>query len=560
MCPASVSNASAPSAFRRALTLVEMLISLVCVILLMLAYTQLFSTVGTRISDARSMIDLTNRMRSTANRLRTDLAGHTCDLIPWQNPASGDGYFEYIEGPLHDKPGQNGLGYNSNLQVDESNFLGDTDDVLMFTVRSKDGAFSGLYTDASGTTHTVQSQVAEVVWFLRPTLLVDPASASTTAATVQASPPTFTLYRHTYLVLPTYQGNSTPLSGAAPSSPSGLLLPLPGFYQTNDISAHIQLNDAGTPIAVPNTLGDLAKRECRFGHAFIKNTSLANGFPHRVDPTYLLPFGGILDSTKIPPYQVVTSNSRYGEDVVLTNVVSFDVQAWDPTAPVYSTSTMPSVAVSPSDPGFKYQQGDPSSSNTNIKNRSLADVTDLPASLGSFVDLNWLNPVKGTPSNANINSLWNGTALYAPWNSSVAISPFFCQGEVKSQLTAASPSTGPTSPPFFYDPLQKRSGTWLFDDNHTNNLPDYGLYGYTPATYDTWSTHYEHDGLDQDKTLGDTQGPDQASSGFQDNANNTETSPPYPVPLRGIKITIRCYEPDSRQMHEVSVVESFVPE
>src|SRR5262249_49817768 len=93
----------------RGLTLVEMLISLVCIILLMLAYTQLFSSVGARISDARSMIDLTNRMRSAAYRLRTDLAGHTAVLIPPQNPSAGGGYFEYIEGPLHDKPGENGI-------------------------------------------------------------------------------------------------------------------------------------------------------------------------------------------------------------------------------------------------------------------------------------------------------------------------------------------------------------------------------------------------------------------------------------------------------------------
>ena len=54
----------------RGMTLVEMMVSLVCVILLMLAYTQLFSDVGNRVSDARSMIDLTNRMRSVEHRLR----------------------------------------------------------------------------------------------------------------------------------------------------------------------------------------------------------------------------------------------------------------------------------------------------------------------------------------------------------------------------------------------------------------------------------------------------------------------------------------------------------
>src|SRR5690242_10883379 len=77
---------------RRGLTIVEMIVSLACVIILMLAYTQLFSDVGGRISDARSMIELETRMRSAANRLRADLAAITCDVMPWQKPEAGPGY------------------------------------------------------------------------------------------------------------------------------------------------------------------------------------------------------------------------------------------------------------------------------------------------------------------------------------------------------------------------------------------------------------------------------------------------------------------------------------
>ncbi len=60
---------------RRGLTLVEMMVSLACVIILMLAYTQLFSDVGSRVSDARAMIEMTNRMRSAEHRLRTTWSG-----------------------------------------------------------------------------------------------------------------------------------------------------------------------------------------------------------------------------------------------------------------------------------------------------------------------------------------------------------------------------------------------------------------------------------------------------------------------------------------------------
>jgi hypothetical protein len=38
-----------------------------------------------------------------------------------------------------------------------------------------------------------------------------------------------------------------------------------------------------------------------------------------------------------------------------------------------------------------------------------------------------------------------------------------------------------------------------------------------------------------------------------------ETMPPYPVPLRGIQVKIRTFEPDSRQIREVTVVQDFLP-
>ena len=37
------------------------------------------------------------------------------------------------------------------------------------------------------------------------------------------------------------------------------------------------------------------------------------------------------------------------------------------------------------------------------------------------------------------------------------------------------------------------------------------------------------------------------------------TSPPYPVPLRGIQVKIRVFEPDSRNIREVTVTQDFLP-
>jgi hypothetical protein len=59
------------------------------------------------------------------------------------------------------------------------------------------------------------------------------------------------------------------------------------------------------------------------------------------------------------------------------------------------------------------------------------------------------------------------------------------------------------------------------------------------ATYDTWSQHYEVGG-----------------PGLNDPAAYT-TAPPYPVPLEGVEVRIRCYDPTSKQVRQVSVRHTF---
>jgi len=83
------------------------------------------------------------------------------------------------------------------------------------------------------------------------------------------------------------------------------------------------------------------------------------------------------------------------------------------------------------------------------------------------------------------------------------------------------------------------------------------------GVWDTWPSHYERDGLDQD---GDglidegTDGLDNNSVGGVDDPSERETAPPFPFPLRGIKVTLRVFEGDSRQIRQVSVIGDFVPE
>ena len=84
-----------------------------------------------------------------------------------------------------------------------------------------------------------------------------------------------------------------------------------------------------------------------------------------------------------------------------------------------------------------------------------------------------------------------------------------------------------------------------------------------PFYYDTWSTHFENDGILQRGPSVDagTDGLDNGgTAGVVDDFDEFDTAPPYPAPLRGVRITIRVYEPSSKQVREAVVVQHFVPE
>jgi len=110
-------------------------------------------------------------------------------------------------------------------------------------------------------------------------------------------------------------------------------------------------------------------------------------------------------------------------------------------------------------------------------------------------------------------------------------------------------------------------------------LPNANVNPQLPAVYCTWSTHYESDGLNQDGSAGLpanlnhsslpgfawTAAIDQGTNGLDDSGRNgvdgvdeRETSPPYDVPLQGIQVKLRIYEPDSRQIRAASVTRKFV--
>jgi hypothetical protein len=132
-------------------------------------------------------------------------------------------------------------------------------------------------------------------------------------------------------------------------------------------------------------------------------------------------------------------------------------------------------------------------------------------------------------------------------------------------LTAAFP---------FTDALY-RSGLVVHVSDPTRNSPAI----FQPA-YDTWTTRYEGDGILQAERSGirgvvrvpttlrepwrssvvdaGTDGIDNDVTGGVDDLAEAETSPPFPIKLRGLKIAIRMEDPVTRQVDQMSVAKEFV--
>ena len=481
---------------RRAMTLVEMLVATAATLLLMGAIAQIFSVFGTAVSDSRAIIELDGRMRSVAWRLRGDLNGVTARTIPPLSPEGDDGYFEVIEGPNNDQyiyvdpvtsstlsPRFDKWGATSGPSSRDDRILGDTDDVLLFTTRNATTEFLGKFNAAR-----TESPVAEVAWFLRPT--------RTGGSIATANPTTFTLYRRQLLVVgyvgapPFYKGTGTDENLVDTQWNGGQLASWTRFYDFFDLSVRGSAYSSGTAF-LPNTLGDLTRRESRFMHNRGGVTS-GTGFPYRfVGPGVAHQSLSATDGLTFDP---TIGSTRGSEDVVLANVIAFDVRVFDPAAPV-GVNPSSTVATIPGDALF---------------------IPGSAVSSGCYVDLG--------------NGFETGFAFPA------GIAPRFASfGMASSQLAASAAA---------------------------------------PRVWDSWSTHYETNGFDEDNAYGVDQGTngldddqnglvdeppiDQDRDGVYEAPGELETSPPYPYPLRGVEVRIRCYEPSSRQIRQMTVRQTFV--
>jgi hypothetical protein len=527
---------SRPLHGRRGLSLMELLIATTISIMIMGATVTLFGVVGERINGGRAMIEVSDRLRSTQNLLLRDLRGATVSFLPWEQASAGSGYFEILKGPASlDDPSKK-PSYNRDPQPDPPNshdqksslppgtpsnvVIGYTQDVLMLTTRSPDAPFTGRFlpTVAGASPTTIESQIAEVAWYLQPTF---------NAAGQQPIPPTYTLYRRQLLLYP----SPTPLK-----LPTTVPSPMVWFYDNYDISSHPD----GKGNMIANSLADLAYRENRFAH---HNLATNIGYPYPVIypsiPAPGMPWGNKIPMSwgnPIPPDKTASAaafnadslmpfqptyypgggtnpvgSQRYGEDVLLTNVLSFDVKVWDPGAAVLPDSSQRPLV--PSDKGYNNEF-----INWKAKNYP-ANWNLQPVQYGAYVDLNYMNN-------------------------------FVSYG-------------GSVPPSYFAGPHYGSNGTTIPALSATNfGYSSGGVVGNHWATYDSWSSGYEYynSSMTAAQYNHSNNGFDNDGNGIVNDPGERVTTSPYPVPLRGVQIKIRVYEPSTRQVREITVSETFLPD
>jgi hypothetical protein len=258
--------------------------------------------------------------------------------------------------------------------------------------------------------------------------------------------------------------------------------------------------------------------------------------------------------------------SRRGEDVMMTNALAFDLRVYDPGAPMFATRKIPGdattdldVVITPSDPGWR------GSSQLNGTDGAYLHADNMGSSTGIGTGGKWF-PYVGQGAYVDMGYGYDSRFRLGSPVSSLFPTPKYATNYASS------------ADPWFFTPRA------LSDVYGTQLAPGY-------AVYDTWSFHYENNGINEDGFWFDgarwhwydaststwkTNAPpaqdwrkhiDQGTDGLEndgqfgvDDVHERETAPPYDKPLRGMQVLIRSYERDSRSIRQVRVNQHFMQE
>ena len=528
---------------RRGLTLIETMIAMTISALIILAMAQAFQTISETVVVNRASVELAGQLRAASMQLQRDLAGLTVPTRPWAEMAGARGYFELYEGPDKDYyPNDTDpvLGF-----VDSS--LGDIDDILMFTSRNVDEPFSG---QRNG--NEISSPDAEIVWC---------AGGEDSNGSGRIESNERYVYRRAFLIRPDLRydvnlfadptlasGNDT--AGVWPNLYSlnngldQLRTDLENFYRYNDISVRIEyLIQSGNVLVglVPNSLADLSSRRNRFAHypilidgpklgALRPAARLVMPTDFGSQPTYatypVFPYGLDVNPNSVTSVERLCSvDYRSGSATILSGVLGFDLQVYDPTAEIWVPAGL-SVAVQPGDPAF-----------TNSVAARINDPT-IVKGRGTYVDLNY----------ANAFAL-NGTTVPPPVASYFSTSP-----ALRSGMSGTSSSNA------YAQPLLVSYDTWCLEYerdgvNQDASAPPSPGNGMPPVTVNPLPAQLTDSSIDEGRNGFDDPTPgNPMGDGRVDELEEMETSPPYLAPLTGMRARLRVMDFDTRLVQQNTVV------
>ncbi|MBP3530296.1 MAG: hypothetical protein J6K25_03825 [Thermoguttaceae bacterium] len=587
------SNALSP---RRGFTLLEILTSITLALTLMYAVARIFSNVGGSMNETMSSMEMSNALRNAKNRLTADLEATSVTLAPPRNSRRDEGFFCYVEGmggPF-DRVALNGVNvpepfavgdvaidlerYLDSNAVDANNVpeavdttVGDLDDILSFTAKAPDGQpFRGRFiepvyataTDANGNVYkqivdgiptTIESEYAEIVWFVRGTTLYRRVLPLVSNERLQES---FEALRVASLT------SDTAFTGAAYDNIRRGF----GFYQFYDVSVH--MGAGGTLVA--NTLGDLSNRENRYfywnscGQALHPDSSdLERGpFPlHGANGAWYWLRMATLQESAGPNFRAGAPFGRHynARDAQLT--WPFDSSAFDAFWPGDQQAL-----------SFTSDGSTPLTANAYAANA-------LPVLNAPFINY-WDSPHVWDQVDSETGDLRrnaedlraNGYDKDLTLNQDVMLTnviSFNVRVWDESENAYVDLGSGVhDGSALVDDPNDLRSygryGQYVIQ-NGTREFTGYNLNGVVlPCVYDTWSEQYQRDLYLYDDYMSAT------VAGYTRLANGsladvpldaTPTSaqlknypPPYDVPLKSVQVEIRVFDPRSKAIRQATFV------
>ncbi len=210
-------------------------------------------------------------------------------------------------------------------------------------------------------------------------------------------------------------------------------------------------------------------------------------------------------------YVSTPRNPRAGEDIIMSNVIGFDVKVWNPYwVPCAGNRFAPPQYVDLGQDSFVF----------NVAGVSTPTNVDYAYNIPT----NNVTDANGNVIPIPLDKIGFGFTLKGRYN--------------KTNAVKRTNVNGVTDPAYQQDWIKK-------DDDSFAAITEYPNLAMS-CVFDSWSEDY----------LNDTT----MSTIYPGWNTDLRADPPYTEPLKGLQITIRCFEPQSGTIKQIRVVRSFVSE